>query len=285
MTADLRDKIAAVLYRFTEEADHGWPSWDELIANHGEDYDAVVAYRGMADWVMPVVQREIAAWESTSEADTATAAAMASRALAAEDKRDGARAELGRLRREMAAYRASVHVAARNRDDYGTAVALRVANDKLEKVAALAERMAAKDPAQGLRGVETWADQFREVLEGGQDVTAVELGCTCNGMAACEQCQERDARDDEVLVEGSWFKRDDLPRILGNHMRSLAEAEQSLKEMAQLGEHQQRVALEKDLRAQIARDIQADNPFHITRDYNPVDRAYDRCAQIARGDA
>jgi hypothetical protein len=31
MNTDLRDKIAAALYLFTEEADQGTPGWDELI--------------------------------------------------------------------------------------------------------------------------------------------------------------------------------------------------------------------------------------------------------------
>jgi hypothetical protein len=37
-------------------------------------------------------------------------------------------------------------------------------------------------------------------------------------------------RNDEVLVEGSWFPRDDLPAILGNHMRTADRYGRQLKE-------------------------------------------------------
>jgi hypothetical protein len=37
------------------------------------------------------------------------------------------------------------------------------------------------------------------------------------------------------------------------------------------------------LRERIAREIQAAKPFHPTRNYTPVDEAYDRAARIALG--
>lgn len=37
--------------------------------------------------------------------------------------------------------------------------------------------------------------------------------------------------DDEVLVEDSWFHPDDLPKVLGNHMRSLTEERRRTKDM------------------------------------------------------
>ena len=44
-------------------------------------------------------------------------------------------------------------------------------------------------------------------------------------------------------------------------------------------------AVEPLIRARLARDVQAGCPAHITRDYTPVDAAYDNAARIVRGDA
>lgn len=50
-----------------------------------------------------------------------------------------------------------------------------------------------------------------------------------------QRCDELTAKrnpDDDVLVEGTWFHPDDLPKILGNHMRSVDEEQRRTKDAA-----------------------------------------------------
>lgn len=53
---------------------------------------------------------------------------------------------------------------------------------------------------------------------------AEDLGRRCDELLA-----KRNPADD-VLVDGSWFHPDDLPKILGNHMRAVAEVERRAKD-------------------------------------------------------
>lgn len=68
--------------------------------------------------------------------------------------------------------------------------------------------------------------------------------------------------DDEVLVEGTWFPPDDLPKILGKHMRSLAEEGRRTKSMyIELEQARARIAeLEAAQRPPLGYEVVAKRP-------------------------